>query len=150
MAGGPFNFGVQPETIEGWCRLSGRARLSARTLLGAKLPGEAWTASGFAVEYALKAAVMAHQRFNRFPGKDQRPDLYTHDLKHLAREAGIDFRGLVRDPVAAHFQTVLLWKRSEAYNPTTMPMRIAEDMVASACGPSGVLQWLATRYRLTI
>lgn len=150
MAGGPFNFGAQPETIESWCRLAARAQLSARTLLWAKLPGEAWTASGFAVEYALKAAVMAHQRFNRFPGKDQRPDLYTHDLKHLAREAGIDFRGLVRDPVAAHLQTVLLWKRSEAYNPTMMPMRVAEDMVSSACGPSGVIQWLATRYRLTI
>ena len=150
MAGGPFSLGVTPDTIEGWCLLAKRNRAGARTLLQAKHTSEAWTASGFAVECALKASIMAHQRFNRFPTRDLRPDLYTHDLRHLAREAGINFRELVRDPVAAQFQTVLLWKRSEAYNPTTMPMRVAEDMVASACGSSGVIEWLSTRYRLTI
>ena len=150
MAGGPFTYGIQPETIEGWCRLATRNQTAARTLLLAKHPSEAWNLSGFATECALKAAVMAYQRFNRFPDKDRRPDLYTHNLMHLAREAGIDFRGLARDPVAPHFQTVLLWNRSEGYNPSSMPMRVAEDMVSSACGPSGVIQWLATRYRLTI
>lgn len=93
---------------------------------------------------------MTHRRFNRFPPKESRPDLYTHNLMHLAREAGIDFGGLARDPIAPHFQTVLLWNRGEGYNPSPMPMRIAEDMVSSACGPNGVIQWLATRYRLTI
>lgn len=150
MTSGPFSFGVQPENVDGWCRVATRYQGAARTLLAMKHPAEAWNSSGFAVECALKAAVMVHQRFNRFPSRDLRPDLYTHDLKILAREAGIDFRELVRDPIAAHFQTVLLWSRSEGYNPTTMPMRVAEDMVSSVCGPSGVIQWLATRYRLTI
>ena len=150
MAGGVFNLGMEPSTIEGWCTLATRGCATARTLIGAKHSTDAWAQAGFAVECALKASIMAHQRFNRWPSKDLRPDLYTHDLRHLAREAGLDFRSLIRDPIAPHFQTALLWRRTEGYNPNAMPMRVAEDMVKSACGPSGVVQWLATRYRLTI
>lgn len=150
MTGGPYILGAQPDSIEGWCILARRNQASARALLAAKQPSQAWNAAGFAVECALKAAVMKHHRHNRYPSREDRPDLYTHNLHGLLREAAVDLRGLARDPIAPHFQTVLLWERSEGYNPTSMPMRVAEDMVTSACGPSGVLQWLATRYRLII
>ena len=150
MAGGVFNFGIEPNSIEGWCTLSARGCLTAQVLLGAKQTIDAWAHAGLAVECALKASVMAHHRFNRWPSRELRPDLYTHDLKHLAREAGIDFKALVRDPIASHFQTALLWRRTEGYNPNAMPMHVAADMVTSACGPNGVVQWLASRYRLTI
>ncbi|WP_162561287.1 hypothetical protein [Methylobacterium terrae] len=108
-----FVLGQQPETVEAWCGVARRNQAASRTLLNRSHPLEAWSAAGFAVECALKAAVMSHLRFNRFPAREEPPDLYTHDLVHLARQAGIDFGALIRDPVAPSFQTVLLWKRTE-------------------------------------
>jgi HEPN domain-containing protein len=145
-----FTLGDLATSVEDWCRIATRAQASARTLLSNKHTAEAWGASGFAVECALKAAIMSRHRFNRWPSREERPDLYSHDLRHLFAEAGIDLQALIRDPPAPKLQTVLLWRRGEGYNPKAMPEKVARDIVDAALGPEGVIEWLCMRFRLTI
>ena len=145
-----FDFGSDPQTAEAWCQVAARNRAVALTLLKAKHTIDAWGHAGFSVECTLKAAAMVHQRFNRWPTRDSRPDLYSHNLVHLMREAGLDPTSLIHDPIAGAFQTVLLWRRTEGYNPKAMPIKVASDMVEAACGVEGVVEWLCKRYRLVV
>ncbi|MCJ2096171.1 hypothetical protein MKK67_27270 [Methylobacterium sp. J-072] len=145
-----FDLGGQPETARDWFRLAEKQAGVARTLLAARHTIDAWSHAGFAAECALKAAVCRHQRFNRWPSQAERPDLYTHNFTDLMALAGIDRAQLKRDPVGPAWMTVLLWRRTESYNPGAMPLKMAEDMCAAALGANGVLQWLDSRYRLSI
>jgi hypothetical protein len=101
-----------------------------------------------AVECALKASIIAHQRWNRSPTRKVFPDFYGHDLRKLAIYAGIKIETLVADPVFPSWCTVRLWRRAEGYNPRPMPIAVAGSMVDAACGSDGVIQWLMNRFRL--
>jgi hypothetical protein len=145
-----FQRGAQPNTIEDWLRLVNRNCNDARALLKVRSSSTAWQCAGFAVECTLKAAVMSHHRWNAWPSRERRLDLYGHNLHLLMREAGIQELQLLRDPIAHKWQTVLLWGRGDTYNPGAMPLRVAKDMVEAACGPDGVIQWIDTRFRLSM
>lgn len=144
------NFGAQPQTIDDWLRLVSRCCNDARVLLRGNATSGAWEHAGFSVECALKAAVMAHHRFNRWPSREHRPDLYGHNLRLLMREAGINDAALLRDRIAPRWQVVLLWGRGDTYNPGAMPSKAARDMVEAACGSDGVLRWIGSRFRLNM
>ena len=131
-----------------WIVLWRRHCAAARHDLAGKQTALAWLNAGFAVECALKAAIMRHQRLNGWPARASRPDLYQHDLANLAREAGIDISRLTHDPVFPAWCVVRQWQRGDSYNPKPMPVRVARDMVESACGAEGVIQWLIERFRL--
>jgi hypothetical protein len=136
------------ESVPDWVALVRRNCASAHALLKQKITANAWNDAGFAVECALKAAIMRNARFNSWPTKGSRPDLHTHLLHHLIKEAGIVLSA--RDPIAHKWQTVLLWRRSDTYVSKPMPFKVASDMVEAACGPGGVIECLNTRYHLDI
>src|SRR5262245_9328384 len=119
---------------------------AAHALLKQKITANAWSDAGFAVECALKAAIMRHRRFKRWPTKSSRPDLYTLSLHRLIGEAGLTLSP--RDPLAPKWQTVLLWRREDTYGAKPMPVKVARNMVEAACASDGVIAWLTTRFRL--
>lgn len=140
----------EPQTISDWITLWRRHCQGAYQPLDANSTALAWFNSGMAVECALKACIMAHQRLNRWPDHNMRKELNTHDLRKLALAAGIDVEKLSRDTVFPSWCTVRLWRRSEGYSAKPMPFRVARDMVEAACGRDGVNQWLMIRFRLDI
>ena len=72
---------------------------------------EAWLAAGYAIEFTLKALIIKRERLNAWPGKDLRPELYTHDLRSLLGAAAIDPKSA---PLALRgaLRTVLDWDRA--------------------------------------
>lgn len=141
-------FDETAETIEQWLALASLNCTAALTLLDAKQTVSAWNHAGFAVECTLKAAIMRHQKFNRWPSKEHRPDLYSHNLTVLLTESGLTRQSLLRDPMASKLATVLQWGRTHSYYPKAMPHRVAKDMYEAACGSNGVNSWLRNRFRL--
>jgi hypothetical protein len=140
----------QADTVEDWLRLARRQEAAARALLDKKLTADAWGHAGFGVECTLKAAIIKHQRFNRWPSRSLRADLHTHNLFYLMQEAGIQSADLHNDPIAPKWQTVLLWRRGDAYDPAAMPVKVAQDMLDAAYGSDGVVAWICRRFRLHI
>lgn len=98
-------------------------------------------ASGFAVEFALKAVIMERERMNSWPSKDSRPDLCVHGLRTLFRAAGIDVR-TAPPAVQPAIRQVLDWDRSHDYRAGAMPRKLARSMVEAAFGRNGVVRWL--------
>jgi len=78
------------DSVDGWLKLCVRYRGDAQALLAAQRTSGAWLAAGFALECCIKAAIMQKERFNRWPGPDTAPDLWTHDLRDLFKRLGID------------------------------------------------------------
>jgi hypothetical protein len=80
-----------------------RYRDDAYALLRSKRSDGAWLNAGFAVECCLKAAIMKKERLNRWPDKDSAPDLWSHDLRGLFKQLGIDPLSVdPRNPVGVH------------------------------------------------
>ena len=127
-----------------------RSANAARVLLRENQTRDAWDRAGFAIECALKAAVLKYRRLNRTPTKEMQPDFYTHNLFFLIEEAGISLDDLVKDPIAAKIQTGLMWRRGDAYSPGPMPAKMAKSMVQAACSPDGILAWITIRFRIEI
>lgn len=102
---------------------------------------EAWMASGFAVEFALKALIIKRQRLNSWPSKEARPDLYTHDLRGLFQAAQIDPK-TAPTALRGSLRTVLDWNRGHEYTSGRMSRANARSMVTAAFDQHGVVAWL--------
>ena len=142
---------VPVQSADEWLALCKRYRDDARALLEAKRPEGAWLNAGFAVECCLKAAIMKKERLNRWPGPDTAPELWTHNLQDLFKRLGIN--PLTLDPkavVAPSFKTILDWRREHGYSIGKLPIKHARDICQAAFGGGGVVEWLATLYRLNI
>ena len=98
-------------------------------------------ASGFAIEFALKALIIKRERLNAWPSKDARPDLYTHDLRGLFQAAQIDLHAAPK-ALRGSLRTVLDWKRSHEYTSGRMSRANARSMVSAAFDQDGVVAWL--------
>jgi hypothetical protein len=140
--------GKLPESSEDWIRLWREHCRAAHALFSNRQHSQAWSHAGFAVECAIKAAIMVHLRLNRWPPKDFKPDYYIHDLAMLASYAGVDVRNLTKDPVFPRWCVVRQWQRGDAYDVIAMRKQVAADMLESACGEEGVIRWLMKRFRL--
>ena len=136
-----------PQSVGDWLTLGNRYRLDALLMKRNKQYASCWRETGFAVECFLKAAIMSKERWNRFPSRESRPDLYTHDLRRLLELLSIDLKTLHSHPVAPKLNTVLGWKRSHGYNPTAMSEKYA-SAIFEAAFDDGVVEWLVTTYRL--
>jgi hypothetical protein len=131
--------------------LGRRNRDDAAALLRVRRPEGAWHSAGFAVECYIKAAIMQRERRNRWPDKDEDPELWTHDLRVLLTRLGIDPAGFdPRNPVAPALKMVLEWRRESGYAIGKLPLKYASQFAEAAFGPDGVVEWLADRYRLNI
>jgi hypothetical protein len=91
---------------------------------------------------------MKVERLNRWPDRDQRKELYTHNLAWLLRHLNVDVLQLGSDAICAPLNVVLLWRRAEGYNPAAMPARVARDMCDAALGEDGVNRWIENRFQL--
>jgi hypothetical protein len=98
--------------------------------------------AGSGVEAALKAYIMRQERLNGWPSKASRPELYTHDLRQLARIAGIDVKNA--GPRRPSWHVMFQWDRNQAYDPKPMPRRVARSFVEAAYGQDGIVTWIRT------
>jgi hypothetical protein len=93
-----------------------------------------------AAECALKAYIWHVERFNQAPTKEQRPELFGHNLRALKDKGGI----LVSraDPKAASWAVLLQSDRNQYYDPKPMPRKVARAMVEASFGEFGVVTWI--------
>ena len=132
----------QPLSADAFLRKVESKRAVALATVGDRLAcNEAWLASGFAVEFAIKALIMRKERLNAWPSKEARPDLYTHDLARLFQIAGMDLK-TARKPLRGAIRTALDWNRAHEYTSGRMSQANARSMVAAVFGDEGVITWL--------
>ncbi|MBO0906314.1 hypothetical protein [Jiella sonneratiae] len=124
-----------------WRRVEDKRAVAARFKDDRKHAGEAWHASGSAVEFALKACILRREGWNRWPDRSHRPDLYVHDLGRLFAIAQISHEALPAE-LRASLRMVLSWRREHEYNGDRVPRRVARQMFEAAFGPDGVIEWL--------
>lgn len=102
---------------------------------------EAWYAAGNAVEFELKALIVRRRRWNAWPSKESHPELYTHDLRTLFKETGLDQASIPANLRGA-LKVAFDWDRYHDYTPGTMPRKVAREMVEAVFGEEGVCTWL--------
>jgi hypothetical protein len=120
-------------------------------LYGVRRADGAWLNAGFAVECCLKAAIMKKEGLNRWPDKDEAPDLWTHDLTGLFKRLGINpLKFDHKNKVAPALKTVLDWRREHGYSVGKLPIKHAGGLCRAAFGSNGVVEWIAGLYRLNI
>lgn len=107
--------------------------------------GQAAFHAGLAVECALKAYIWHIERFNQWPDKNSRPDLYHHNLRRLKDIAGIVIKST--DSNAPTWHVMLSWDRNQAYDPKPMPRKVARDYVEAAFGENGVVTWIRAQLK---
>lgn len=94
---------------------------------------------------------MRKERLNRWPDKDQAPDLWTHDLTGLFKRLGINPSKFDhKNPVAPALKMVLDWRREHGYSVGKVPLKLAKDICEAAFESDGVIEWLADLYKLNI
>jgi hypothetical protein len=136
----------EPSTIDGWVQLARQHELAAGSLIAKRdTRQQAIYHAGSALECLLKALIMKEERFNLWPSRSARNDLYIHDLRKLLQFAKIDLTPT--SPSAAEWSIVLQWDRWQGYDPTEMPRRVARSYLDAAFGQTGVAKWLMTQLR---
>lgn len=94
---------------------------------------------------------MSKERLNRWPDRGEDDELWTHDLERLLARLGHPLAAFdPRDPIAARLKLVMEWRRSHSYSMTKLELKFTRDMVDAALGASGVVAWIADRYRLNL
>lgn len=137
----------QANSVQEWLTLAETYEAVASQSLGdPKTLTAAWSHAGFAVECALKAAIMRAQGLNAWPSRAARPDLYTHDLAALARALGMAVSHT--DPVAPAWAVVLRWRREHMYcSGVTRAVAVALHSAAFS-EDDGVIPWIRATYRI--
>ena len=132
---------MDPQSVPDWLSLARQHEISARLLAEHRdAAGQAHFHVGVATECALKAYIMWREQLTSWPERDARGELYTHDLRKLVQIAGIELSPT--DPVTPSWSVVLQWDRGQAYDPLSMPRRVARSMIESAFGEKGVVTWI--------
>lgn len=130
-----------PQSISDWLALCRQHERAALAIVEDKRAcAQAVHHAAFAVECALKAYILHKERFNQWPSKGSRPDLYVHDLRALRRLAGVDVKPT--EPTAPAWLVMLQWDRNQGYDPKPMPRKVARSYVEAAFGSDGVATWL--------
>lgn len=135
----------QANSVEEWLEVAHSYKKAA--LVTAQMPetvNVAWSNAGFACECLLKAAIMAKERLNSWPTRGSRKELYTHDLKDLARI--LDMSISVDDPVAPAWQVVVSWRREHMYQSHPKPLTVVNDMMDAVFGSGGVEEWICQNF----
>lgn len=134
---------ADPQSVEEWLQKARAHEQSARLLCEDKIAAsEALFHVGLATECALKAMIMRNKGLNGWPSRDLRPELYTHNLRDLLAQAGIQLSP--RDPRAPSWKVVLDWDRNQGYDPKPMPRKVARAWVEAAFGEKGAVTWIRT------
>lgn len=104
---------------------------------------EAWVASGFAVEFSLKALIARREGLDSWPSKQSAPEKHIHNLKQLFLAAGIDVKTIPLS-LKPSVRVILDWERRHDYIETTMPRKVAKSIWEAAFGSESVVKWINT------
>lgn len=132
------------ETINHWVNLAREKEAVARAFRDDKRNcRQAWEATGYAIEYLLKAVVMRKHCLNAWP-MDPKSPFRSHNLRQLIKDADLS---PITAPQAlkANIATVLTWRREQAYTRGRLPRAMSRSMVDAAFGQNGVAQWLRSK-----
>jgi len=128
-----------------WVDLASRCHAAAVLLAkDPKTAPRAWNEAGFAVECMIKAVIMKQQRLNRWPDRQERPDLWVHNLRALFKIAGAEVGPA--DEYAAAVVTMFDWNRSHSYNSRNVPPKVISGYMEAAFGDKGVVSWLSRTF----
>ena len=121
------------------CRLR-----EAKLLLDAREWDGAYYLAGYAVEFALKACMIARlMKLDSFPHRNMVDDFYKHDLTRLFRTADLEGE-LKRDAaVAPQWNVVKDWSEQTRYT-IGKTEREAVDLYEAI--EKGVLPWIMSRW----
>jgi HEPN domain-containing protein len=132
---------------EHWEKKAKEELAAARALAGKRLWSAAYYHAGMAIEFAIKWRIMHASRMNRWPSRQERRDLYSHDLTALAALAGLEHALLDEIAAGTDLGTSWLvakdWSIETRYDPRPFPPREARDMLR-AVDTMGLLKWLLT------
>lgn len=126
-----------------WARAESKASVAEAMVDDRKNCREAWYNAGVAMEFALKSVISRRRGYNRWPEKAGNEAIYTHDLRVLFREAGLNISQVPKSLRGA-LQTAFEWDRLHDYRPMTMKRAVARSMVNAVCYEKGLLAWLKT------
>lgn len=129
-----------PNSYDEWMQLADQHARSARILADAGEGNTAIAHIGTSIECRLKAIIMRHEGFNRWPDFGDRPDLYKHSLPKLFNKSGLTLPA--KPTLKANWHVVSTWDRLSSYDPNPMPKRVAMDWIDAAFGVDGVVTWL--------
>ncbi len=133
-------------TADDWEKLARDKLSAARRLHQTRHLTEAYEQAGYAVECALKARIMRHERLNQWPSRQRRRDLYTHDLALLLTMAGLEDRVLAAmadgSDIGVAWSIVKEWSVDVRYTRAMRP-KLARDMVwAVSSSGAGLVSWI--------
>ena len=118
----------------------------ARALAARHSWRNAYILAGAAVECALKSRIMRHEGLNRWPTKRERHDLYSHNLEHLAKLAGVtsdlEVEALAVTPLGVAWLVAKDYAIGRRYpDGRAFPVKLGRDMV-NAATRDGLVAWL--------
>lgn len=118
----------------------------AKVLLDRKCYEGAYYLAGYAVECALKACIAKRTLAHDFPPKPQVVrDFYQHDIRSLAKMAGLELELNKRLSVVqfkSNWDLVCTWSEEERYDNNISPKAARDLYRAIANSRNGVLVWL--------
>jgi hypothetical protein len=135
-----------PITADDWERVAHQKLKAAMHLQQIRSTTEAYDQAGVAIECALKARIMRHERLNQWPSRERRRDLYTHDLAFLLKAGGLQDRMLAES--ASGTNIGIAWAIAkewsvEARYARNMRPRLARDMIwAASSANDGLVRWI--------
>ncbi|NRF12176.1 hypothetical protein [Agrobacterium pusense] len=132
---------ADPTSVDEWWSLVKQHEAAAKMLCDNRDAAKmGYDHAALAVECALKALIWHRERFNVRPSREERPELYSHNLRQLKDAAEIKVKH--SDASAACWFVVLQWDRGQYYDPKRMPRKVARAMVDAAFGDVGVVTWV--------
>lgn len=138
-----------PKSIGDWLALAAQHERTAIVTVDDRLAaGQAAFHAGVAVECCLKAYIWHKERFNQWPDKSSRPDLYHHNIRRLKDIAGILIKPT--DSNAPAWHVMMHWDRNQGYNPKPMPRKVVQSYMDSAFGRDGVATWIRAQLKNAI
>jgi HEPN domain-containing protein len=118
----------------------------AKVLLDRKSYEGAYYLAGYAVECALKACIAKRTQAHDFPPKPQVVrDFYQHDIRSLAKMAGLELELNKRLSVVqfkSNWDLVCSWSEEKRYETHISPKTARDLYRAVTNSRSGVLVWL--------
>jgi hypothetical protein len=114
------------------------------------LPAGAFYLAGYSIECAFKACIAKQVRRYDFPDRATVEKSRKHDLKDLAKTAGLEqsLNAEIRNnpQFSANWGVVKEWNETSRYSATTTMIE-ARDMVrAVSAHTNGVLRWITQRW----
>jgi hypothetical protein len=128
-----------------------RLRLKeSRALLKAGLPAGAFYLAGYAIECAFKACIAKQVKRHDFPDKATVEKSWKHDLKELAKTAGLEQSladEIKNNPqFSANWGVVKEWNEASRYSAATTMIEARDMIRAVSARTNGVLRWITQRW----